>query len=264
MISKGYIDAHCHLADKLFSKDLPDVLLASEQAFVTHWIQGGVEPEDWKRQKKIAELRQGRIFLSFGLHPWWIASQTESHVVSALKQLEEELPQAHFLGEVGLDFLPQFQKSKNLQQEAFRIQLQLNESFKKPLVLHVVQAHAEALALLKGFSRQKGLVHAFSEGKEILKGYLDLGFLISVGGAITRIGYKKLKDSLQFIPKDSLVFETDAPDQTPDLPGLTKQSRNEPRYLIEIVKVAAEIRKKETVEELLESSSRNLRALLAS
>lgn len=264
MISRGYIDAHCHLADELFARDIESVLEASEEALVTAWIQGGIGPKDWSQQRKIAKLRPGRVFLAFGLHPWWIASQPESQVVSALKELEKKLPEAHFLGELGLDYLPRFEASKNLQKEAFRLQLLLNENFKKPLVLHVVQAHSEALQILKDFPNQKGLVHAFSEGKEVLKKYLDLGYLISIGGAVTREGYKKLKEALKYIPKDRLVLETDAPDQTPHLPGLTKESRNEPRYLIGIARSVAEIRKSETAEELLESSSHNLRALLAS
>ena len=264
MISRAYIDAHCHLADELFSKDLESILDASEKVGVTAWIQGGIDPEDWKKQRKIAKLRPGQIFLAYGLHPWWIATQRESEVVSALKRLEKELPTAHLIGELGLDYLPRFQETKKLQQEAFRLQLLLNENCQKPLVLHIVQAHAEAIQTLKSFPNQKGLVHAFSEGKEVLKKYLDLGHLISVGGAITRAGYHKLKDALKYIPKECLVLETDAPDQTPELPGLTRESRNEPKYLIEIARAVAEIRKNETAEELLKSSSHNLSALLAS
>jgi TatD DNase family protein len=264
MISSLYIDAHCHLADPKFSLDLEAVLDRSEKAGVGEWIQGGVGPEDWEAQKKISRLKKGLIHLAFGLHPWWVASQSEGNVISALKQLENELGKARCLGELGLDFLPQFKSKAQVQKEVFRAQLILNEKFKKPLILHIVQAHSEAIHTLKEFRHQRGLVHAFSEGKEVLRQYLDLGFLISVGGAVTRKGYQKLKESLSFIPPERLVIETDAPDQTPEVAGFSKGIRNEPCTLVPIAEAISQIRKDLSPEALLDSSSRNLRALLAS
>jgi len=264
MNSSSFIDAHCHLADPKFASDLEAVLGRSEKAGVGEWIQGGVGPEDWESQKKIAKLRPGKIHLSYGLHPWWVANHNEGEVITALKKLEAELGKAQCLGELGLDFLPRFKLKAQLQKEVFRAQLILNQNFKKPLILHVVQAHSDALAILKDFRHQPGLVHAFSEGKEVLKQYLDLGFLISVGGAVTRRGYEKLKKSLSFIPLDRLVIETDAPDQTPEVAGFSKESRNEPCTLVSLAEVISQLRKDTTPRALLESSSRNLRALLAS
>ena len=264
MISNSYIDAHCHLADPKYSSDLESVLGRSEKAGVGEWILGGIGPKDWEAQKKISKLRAGKIHMAFGLHPWWVASHDEGEVMTAVKRLESELGKAQCLGELGLDFLPQFKDKAQLQKEVFRIQLMLNENFRKPLILHVVHAHGEAITVLKGFRHCQGLVHAFSEGKGVLKQYLDLGFLISVGGAVTRKGYQKLKECLSLIPLDRLVIETDAPDQTPEVAGFSKESRNEPCTLVPIAEAIYQIRKDSSPEALLASSSRNLRALLAS
>ncbi|MFM8270202.1 MAG: TatD family hydrolase [Pseudomonadota bacterium] len=253
MSSSRYIDAHCHLADPAFRSDLEAILNRSEKAGVVEWVQGGIGPDDWETQKKIAKLRLGKIHLAFGIHPWWLASHSEGEVISAIKQLETELPNAQFLGELGLDYLPKYKAKAEIQKEIFRAQLLLNEIFKKPLVLHIVQAHSDALAILKESSSRSGLVHAFSEGKDVLRKYLDLGFLISVGEAVTRKGFQKLKDALPFIPADRLVVETDA-----------CEGRNEPETLISIAQAISQIRKDLSVEAILEVSSRNLRPLLGS
>lgn len=251
MSFKGYIDAHCHLADSKFSSDLENLLQRSEKVGVVEWLQGGIGPEDWEEQKRISKLRPGKIHLAFGIHPWWVASQEEGKAVAALKKLETELPKARCLGELGLDYMPQFSSKSDLQKEVFRAQLLLNEQFKKPLVLHVVHAHDDAIKILKSSHSRRGLVHAFSEGKDILKKYLDLGFLISVGGAVTRKGYRKLKETLKSIPLESLVVETDACD-----------GHNEPSTLISIAQAISELRKDVSPEEILQMSAQNVRALL--
>lgn len=264
MTSDGFIDAHCHLADSRFDSDFEAVIQRSQAAGVTGWIQGGVGPEDWEKQKVLQQRLKPHCYLAFGVHPWWASQNSESAVVAALKTLEQALPEAHFLGECGLDQAPRFANKIHWQLEVFRLQLFLNQTFKKPLILHVVQAHAEALNALKGHSAFGGIVHAFSEGKEVLKKYLDLGFLISVGGAVTRPGYRKLKEVLQTIPLDRLVVETDAPDQTPLLENLDRESRNEPCYLVGIARVLAQTRGGLSGTELLQKSTENLSQLLAS
>ncbi|NBT57715.1 TatD family deoxyribonuclease [bacterium] len=251
MSSKSYWDAHCHLADPKFSEGLMGILDRSEKAGVNQWLQGGIGPEDWEEQKKISRFRPHRIHLAFGLHPWWVATHDEGEIISALKKLESELPQAVCLGELGLDYMPKFLAKAQLQQEVFRAQLLLNARWNKPLVLHVVRAHEDALSILRAGPSKKGLVHAFSENRSVLKKYLDLGFLISVGDAVRKQGYQKLKETLQFIPLERLVVETDA------CGGPT-----EPADLVAIASVISEMRGDISPEALLENSAENLQSLL--
>lgn len=252
-ISNSFFDAHCHLGDTRFQSCLEEVLLRSEAAGVREWMLGGIGPEDWALQKEIKKQRFNKIHLSFGLHPWWIAGHQKAEVDFAFETLVSELPNAEALGELGLDWMPQYEMSRNLQIEFFEKQLILNQEFKKPLVLHIVRAHSDALAILKKQRKgEKALVHGFTEGKEILKNYLDLGFLISVGESVVRPGYRKLKECLSVIPRDQLVLETDAPTKTP----------NEPKDLILVAKAICELRKDCTPSELLESSSENMRKFL--
>jgi TatD DNase family protein len=252
-ISKSFFDSHCHLGDSRFKDHLEEVLLRSENSGVREWMLGGIGPEDWDLQKEIKKSRPSQIHLSFGLHPWWIAEHPEEEAEEAFEKLVSVIPQADALGEVGLDFMPQFESSRQRQINYFEKQLFLNLSHEKPLVLHIVKAHSEVLTILHIQSkRSRAMVHGFTEGKEILKKYLELGFLISVGESVAKKGYRKLKECVSFIPIDQLVLETDAPTKTP----------NEPKDLIEVAKAVAELRRDLSATQLLEHSSENMQRFL--
>lgn len=250
--SKSYIDAHCHLADSHFASQLGAALKKSIDLGISEWIQGGIGPEDWEKQKEIKKLWKERIHLAFGLHPWWISQMGLTAVEAGFQELNRVLEEAEWLGEVGLDYLPKFLPSKKIQQDYFKKQLELSRECNKPLILHVVHAHEDALRMLKHYSHTwKGMVHAFSESKEIAEKYIELGFVISVGGACTRKGFTKLKEAIPFIPGEKLVIETDSPSQL-----------IEPEYLLEIADQVAKMRG-ESRETVLERSTAILKGMIS-
>lgn len=261
MKPNAYIDAHCHLTDARLDARRAQILQRSEAAGVTTWIQGGIDPSDWQRQRELAAAYPGRIWTSFGLHPWWVARASEAQCADALSQLKKQLPEADGLGETGLDFSPKHDSpvSNTRQLQYFEMQLELAKQLEKPLVLHIVHAHEAALDLLEesGPFTASGLVHAFSAPPEIAERYLALGLLLSVGGAATKPGHKGLKFALPHIPPGQLVVETDSPDLSPEgvAPG-----ENEPAQLLPIARAIGLIRE-EAAEALLNRSAENLRRL---
>ncbi|MBM4302800.1 MAG: TatD family deoxyribonuclease [Deltaproteobacteria bacterium] len=262
MDSHQWIDAHCHLASKRFTHTLAAVIERSLRAGVTGWVQGGIEPSDWNRQK-LLQIQYGKRFLtSFGLHPWWVASATAESLDSAMKVLETLLPHADAHGELGLDFGQEHDKNRLQQISAFRSQLGLAKQHRKPLILHIVRAHSEALEILKALAPfpKGGIVHSFTGSLEIAQEYCKLGLLISIGGSVTHKGYFALKKAIPFLSLPQLVVETDSPDQLPNLIGVDPQSPNEPKYLLEIAKVLGEL-KGVTAEEVLNQSTDNLKKL---
>jgi len=205
----AWIDAHCHLAAPEFSADLPQVLERARQSGVEAWIQGGVDPEDWTRQ---AELygQLGEAFVPvYGLHPWWVASHSEAEIEIALEKLASILPEAKGIGELGLDFGVKHGEtaSRLRQQAAFERQLELARSTGKPMVLHLVRSHPEALQILDrhGPFPQGGIVHSFSGSRAAGDAYLALGLTLSVGGGGNTRGFSKFKKSPRMLAtrKDS-------------------------------------------------------------
>lgn len=216
-----YVDAHSHWADARLPQDdqsLERNLQACAAEGIDFFLQGGVDPAEWQRQLALRNRFPGRFGLCFGLHPYFVSDHTAEECEAALDELAAVLPEAQALGETGLDFRPHVMKENQIQQiEMFENQLELAKVFVKPLVLHVVQAHDKALQILDlwGLPARRGFVHAFNGSFETARRFIDRGFLISVGGAVTYEKNHKLRDCVKKIPPEFLLLESDAPDQAP-------------------------------------------------
>ncbi len=226
-----WTDAHCHLADPRLAADVADVVARSRAAGVTTWLQGGVGPDDWQRQLALRERLGADLRTSFGLHPWWVATASDADLDRALADLEEALPAADALGEIGLDAHPRWRKRAGAfarQERAMSAQLALAQRVPRPLVLHVVRAHEPVLAALERCAPlpRGGLVHAFTGTVRDARRYVDLGLLLSLGGAL--VSRPERVRELAEIPIDHVVVETDAPDQAP---RAWQVAANEPAFL---------------------------------
>lgn len=266
-MAEFFVDAHCHLTDPRLRPEVLDEMIArSRIAGVRAWIQGGVGPEDWDRQQDLARRYPGRIGVSFGLHPWWVTDQSDAHVEEGLLALEARVAECLAIGELGLDerkiagFPAEEREAiRKRQLRAFGGQLQIARKRQKPLILHIVQAHGKALEILGnsgGPPEAGGIVHAFSGPEEIARRYVDLGLALSVSGVITRKGFESLKKAVVSVPGDSLVIETDAPDQ----PLEGDSGLNEPARLPRVADAVAALRG-ESREQVLKRSARNLRRI---
>ena len=257
-----YIDSHSHWSDPRWNLDSEEISRRLKEAVekkITFFLQGGVSPNEWEKQKLLKQKHPDHFGLSFGLHPYFISENDDDACEDALDLLAQQLPSALAVGETGLDFRPHIMKDSMVRQiEAFENQIELAKAFQKPLILHIVQAHEKALLVLDmwGVPERKGLVHAFTGSYEMAKKYIDRGFLISVGGAVTYEKNKKLLDCIEKIPLEYLLLESDCPDQAPQ--GWT--GLNNSTSLWPIAEKIALIRQK-SVFEVLEISSSNFKRL---
>ena len=216
-----YVDAHSHWADlKFLAADLglEQRLAEANAKGIDFFLQGGVDPEDWQRQIYIKKKYPDFFGLAFGLHPYFVSDHTIEDCEAALDTLAKVLPEAMALGETGLDFRPHIMKeNQTLQIEMFENQIELAKAFQKPMLLHLVQCHEKALQIFDLWDAppRGGFVHSFTGSFDTAKKYIDRGFLISVGGAVTYEKNKKLHDCISKIPLEYLLIESDAPDQPP-------------------------------------------------
>jgi TatD DNase family protein len=260
------IDSHCHLSDSRVFDRAEEVIEECARAGIRGFLLGGTDPAEWERQRDLEARYPGRVFKVLGLHPWWVDGLVEGEETEAPRKLGEALqkleaaasdPGVVALGETGLDAARgRMKRSSELQQRAFRAQLDLALRLRKPLVLHVVRAHSEAIRILSEpeFRDCRGLVHSFSGGRQEAKKYLDAGWLLSFSARITHPDASELRETLRECPADRLLFETDSPDQAPFGNATAIHS---PVSLFKVVEKASEIRE-EKPGELLALSQRNL------
>ena len=240
------LDAHCHLS---FLEISEVETLVSPHVSDRSWVMGGYSPDEWKKQKSIKDLYP-QIKSSYGLHPWYVVS-TGFEKDRDLKVLETSLSQCDLVGELGLDFYKEeFKAKKNIQIEVFEKQLNLAEN--KPLVLHIVKAHEEALGILKNHGG-RGYIHGWSGSYEMAKKYVDAGYLISFGQSLLNQKSKKVLHSFLNLPMDSILIESDSP-SSPDA------KENPIEVLDQVYKRASET-KQMSIKEIQDQVSANFQNL---
>jgi TatD DNase family protein len=258
--TKTYTDSHSHLSDPRIATEVESMISEARSKGITAFLQGGVSPEDWQRQRSLKQ-KHPEIRLCFGLHPYWIADHDEKQCEEAMDTLAREISQAEALGELGLDLRPQILKdSLERQIQFFELQLELARMANKPIVLHLVRAFHEAQKIFSiwGVPERGGMVHSFNGSAHEAEAYLKLGLHISIGGPVVRSDNQKLHQAVKIIPLENLLIETDSPDQPP--PRLTN-AWNRPESLWDVAEMIGGLRDL-AAEEILDISSRNLEKLL--
>jgi len=144
-------------------------------------------------------------YFSLGIHPWYIS---ESLVEEQLTWLEINVnhPSCLGIGECGLD--KKIAIPLQLQEEVFVKQLLLAEKNKKAVILHVVSAYQEIIALKKRLNLTIPLiVHGFNKNKQVADSLWKNGFYLSFGSALLR--NERLQETFASVPKEFLFLETD-------------------------------------------------------
>lgn len=211
-----WIDAHAHISF-LDKNGLETLLSRGIERDLRSWIMGGYDFKDWEKQKECIE-RFPQYFKSvLGLHPWRVLELRDCEIEEELTQLAKVLPGANACGETGIDgFRGGTTEQLDLQERVFRAHLEMNRSFNKPLVLHVVRQHGRVQKILKQYN-YKGLVHGFSGSYEESLKYIEMGYKISVGKGVCSPGHKGLKECARRLDLVHLVLESDSDKKNDDV-----------------------------------------------
>lgn len=227
-------DTHLHLHFPQFDADRPEVIRRAIEGGVCCFLNIGTDLEDSLKAVAIAEAYP-EVYASVGYHP----HETKTASVGDLAELEKLLshPKVVAIGEVGLDYFHEH-SPRDVQAKILRTFLGWYDKHQKPVIIHCRDAYEDLLGILRGHtsSPYRGTLHCYSSDAGTMKKYLDLGFHISFGGALT---YKKndgLREACAQCPKDRLLLETDAPYLSPQS---RRGQRNEPLYMTETAACAA-------------------------
>ncbi len=227
-----YVDSHCHLDFPELVSDLPMLLEAMAVAQVTHALCIAVNLPDWPTVHALA-MAHPNLYATVGVHPDY--EGTPEPTVDGLVALAAQ-PKVVAIGETGLDYY-RLQGDLDWQRERFRVHIRAARAAGRPLVVHTRAAAADTLSIMgdEGARDAGGVMHCFTESREVARAALDLGFHISFSGIVTFRNAHELKDVARHVPLDRLLIETDSPYLAP-VPFRGK--RNQPAY---VPHVAAEI-----------------------
>lgn len=247
------IDSHVHSDDFRLRDDFPAVMARARTAGVIGQVIPAVIREHWPRIKEYVSEHKD-LYACYGLHPCFMAQHQPDDIQALPLWLGKERPVA--VGECGLDYsLADVNKSE--QQSCFGAQLALAREFRLPVVVHAHRAVEDVICMIKASGHHRGMVHSFNGSLQQAHRLMDLGFMMSFGGAVTFKRATKLREVFAALPLDSILLETDAPDQ-PD--AAHAKQRNEPAYLVDIWRNLSELRE-ETATKVAKTTTANAKLL---
>lgn len=247
-----WVDAHCHLDDVGGGTDtaIGAALDRARAAGVARLVTIGTDLATSRAAVGIATAHEG-VWAAVGVHPHDATTLTDE----ALDELERlaSHPKVVAIGEIGLDYFRDL-SPRDVQQKAFRRQLDLARRLGAPVVIHMRDAHRDVFDILAEAGPPERLVfHCFSGGPADAARALALGGAVSFAGNISYKSAQDLRDACAVVPLDHLLVETDSPYLAP-VPHRGKP--NEPAF-VPLVGATVSATTGVSVEEIANATSRN-------
>ncbi len=248
------IDSHVHLDAAEFAADRDAVIARARAAGVRGFVVPAVDRQGFGTVLALAAARPD-VCPALGIHPMYVMQARETD----LEELDARLARggARAVGEIGLDhFVTDIDPARQL--AFFVAQLALARRHDLPVILHVRRAVDPVLKQLRRSGVRGGIAHAFNGSLQQAQMFVDLGFRLGFGGAMSFEGSSRIRALARALPLSAIVLETDAPDMPP---AWARGERNEPASLARYATLLAELRGIDR-EEVVETTGRNLSDVL--
>ncbi len=303
-----FIDTHCHLDAHEFSALALMERARAAINNVAHCVLPAVESGNFEAVRAVAHAGHDSYCLGIHpLYVSRAQDDDLDRLDAALTQYRDD-PRLVAVGEIGLDyFVPELCTSplRERQEHFYLAQLKLARTHGLPVVLHTRRSVDQVLKGLRAVGRvargavatekadqQKvsghhggsgqdsdptkpgpqawhGIAHAFSGSAQQAQAFIDLGFKLGFGGAVTYQRASQLRRLAATLPLEAIVLETDAPDMPPRWLYKTAGQRaaGEPQGInspAELPRIAAELAALRgiSLEALADATTRNALAAL--
>ena len=249
----SFIDTHCHL--DILESTPEETIIEAKQAGVQRMVTIAVdEPSLDFVSSTVQEFPA--VYGSVGFHPHDASKLTKS-LLQKIRQLAEEQHKLIAIGETGLDY-HYMNSPAEIQQQAFRKQLQLAVELNLPVILHSREAETDTLNILQEFPvPSHGVAHSFTSSIEMARTLVDMGWYLGINGIVTFKNAEDLRKVVRWLPLERLLLETDSPFLAP-IPFRGKP--NKPAHIPAIATFIAELREI-SLEELAQQTTANAQRL---
>lgn len=198
-----WVDFHCHL--DLYPDHAQLIAGCDRERVATLAVT--TTPKAWTRNREMASGAD-HVRVALGLHPQLVAERE-----AEIGLFETLLPDARYVGEVGLDATPRFYRSFDAQERVFeRILRMCAEQGNKILTVHSVRAVSKVLQHLeRALPADRGhvVLHWFTGSASEARRAVDRGCYFSVNSEMLRS--PKHRALVEQLPVNRLLTETDGP-----------------------------------------------------
>lgn len=232
-----YVDSHIHLSHRLYDDVVPcvspgrdngikhynrdELIEELKKAGIGLVVEPAIDLESNYKLLELAERYGDFVFPAVGVHPTRTCSEKWNNrkIISELSSNSRVVA----IGETGLDY--NYERGKQhrfIQQLWFTYQLKLANRKCLPVILHIRDAHNDAMKILRRHKPIGGIVHCFNGNIDAARFYLSIGLKLGIGASI--FTNPDLESIIKNIPLDALVLETDGPYVKGNRPeGLSKK-----------------------------------------
>ena len=204
------VDTHCHLTHQRFAPDLSAVLAHARAAGVARMVTIGTSLADARACHALSQAHAGVVFCSAGLDPSpaSMRAMPSPRSCSSSRRCCAQAASAPWARSAWSTIIrsrpsPPSASISSASSTARALGL--------PAILHVREAHADMLPLLREHPRAHGVVHSFDGGPQEAEGYLAAGWHLAINGMATFKGRDQLRAAVPLIPDDRILVETDSP-----------------------------------------------------
>ena len=219
-----YFDSHAHLDDPRFEQDFAEILARMRENGVTGMMNIGCDLPSSERSVELAG-RFDWVWAAVGSHP-----DDADHVDTARIERYRALckhPRVKAVGEIGLDYHYE-DVPRDVQRQAFRMQMQLAREVDLPVVVHEREAHGDAMELLDDFPDVTGVFHCYSGSAEMARELVRRGWYVGFTGVVTFKNARRAVETVEALPLDRILIETDCPYMAPEP---YRGRRNDPSFV---------------------------------
>lgn len=248
-------ESHAHYDDDAFDEDREELLSKLQENGIGSVVNISSSLSSVRTTVALAR-KYPFVYAAVGVHPSDTGELNEENFAWLKEQCAEKKVLA--VGEIGLDYYWD-NVDRDVQKKWFARQLALANEVNLPVVIHSREAAKATLDVMLSQEavKRRGVIHCFSYTKETAREFLDMGYMIGVGGVVTFNNAKKLRECVEYIPMESVLLETDSPYLAP-VPYRGK--RNCSLYLPYVVAEIARIKgiSEEEVTEITEQNAKRL------
>lgn len=237
-------ETHAHFDDEAFDEDRNELILSMKNAGIEKIVNIGASITTSENTLRLME-KYPFIYGAVGVHPSDVDCLEDfeggdDKAILEIERMAGSSKKTVAIGEIGLDYHYD-NTDKEMQKKWFAKQMELAHKLNMPIVVHSRDAAADTVNVMKENDAEGlgGVIHCYSYTKELAKTFLDMGFYFGIGGVITFKNARKLVETVEYLPLDRIVLETDSPYLAPEP---YRGKRNSSLYIPYVAEKIAEIK----------------------
>lgn len=209
-----YFDTHIHLNIEPLKQQFSELINEYEKNDIFVNIIGTCIEDSLIAVEQANQSKNA--YCTIGIHPTECYSLNLSETMDQLRKIYNTKPNKIIaIGECGLDYHYPDTNIK-IQTEFFKAQIELSIELNLPLVLHIRDAHDDAISILSQYNLKNVIIHCYTDNLGYAQAYVALGYYISFPGVITFKKLDWLREIISKININYILSETDAPWLSPE------------------------------------------------